>query len=56
MAKITVVFDTGNAAFDDEPDYAVDQVLEQVKNAIMNNEQKKLYDYNGNAIGNVTIS
>ena len=52
--KVTITIDMGDAAFDDTPDMAAEYVLEQVKGMMIGTKSPgKLYDYNGNHVGNV---
>lgn len=53
--KIQISFDTDNAAFEDSFLMEVTRVLQQAKNAILDGENCKLRDTNGNTIGEVTF-
>ena len=54
--KFTITIETGDAAFDETPDFAVEHVLDQVKQMMIGTRSPgKLYDYNGNNVGKVTF-
>jgi hypothetical protein len=57
--KITIEFDTDNAAFEDEQGYR--EILKQATNRAMlaiyarTEKSAKLLDYNGNTVGTVRV-
>ena len=54
--KFTINIFTGDAAFDENPDHAIEEILAQVKSMIVGPKPcGKLYDYNGNCVGEVTF-
>lgn len=54
--EFTIIIETGNAAFDEAPDHAVEDVLAQVKDMVIGRKNcGKLYDFNGNHVGSVTF-
>ena len=55
MAKISIEFDTGDAAFDDRGDEELEFVMSNATRRISDNNPGKLYDSNGNSIGEVKI-
>ena len=53
--NFTINIFTGDAAFEENPDHATEEVLAQVKSMIIGVKPLgKLYDYNGNCVGEVT--
>lgn len=51
---ITIKIDTGNAAFEEDPDVEIHRMLFEWLRKGMGNA--RLYDYNGNAVGRVTVT
>lgn len=51
--KISIVIDTGNAAFDPYPEEEVERILKDLPNKIRLEpaEAGKIYDINGNSVG-----
>jgi len=57
MPKIIIKIDTGNAAFEDNPEYEVSRILQGVAESFMADGLRylTLHDYNGNNVGQVII-
>ena len=58
MESITITIETGDAAFDDEPATEIARILHKLADEFEQygrSQFSKLYDFNGNAVGTVTI-
>ena len=55
MAKISIEFDTSNDAFDVDGGAELGHVLSQVSQRIFEDRPGKLFDSNGNSIGEIKI-
>jgi hypothetical protein len=56
--KVTIQFDTDNAAFEDNPYLEVDYTLKQAKSKMSQmeaGETRRLMDGNGNTVGTITL-
>jgi len=53
---VKIEFKTGNAAFEENWEGAIEFVAKQIKDALMDKNDKNIRDINGNTIGKITIS